>query len=82
MTLFVTNISWLTFIAACFYGLKNFSFYNVLLGIALSVILVHLAFSRISVLIESKVKDKDKLIKLKTFIEYLIILFIVYRIFF
>ena len=82
MTLFVTNISWLTFIAACFYGLKNFSFYNVLLGIALSVILVHLAFSRISVLIESKVKDKDKLIKLKTFIEYLIILFIFYRIFF
>tara|TARA_B100000900_G_C20586106_1_gene719634 strand:+ start:1876 stop:2220 length:345 start_codon:yes stop_codon:yes gene_type:complete len=82
ITLFVTNISWLTFIAACFYGLKNFSFYNVLLGIALSVILVHLAFSRISVLIESKVKDKDKLIKLKTFIEYLIILFIFYRIFF
>ena len=79
ITLFVTNISWLTFIAACFYGLKNFSFYNVLLGIALSVILVHLAFSRISVLIESKVKDKDKLIKLKTFIEYLIILFIFYQ---
>ena len=82
ITLFVTNISWLTFIAACFYGLKNFSFYNVLLGIALSVILVHLAFSRINVLIDSKVKDKDNLIKLKTFIEYLIILFIFYRIFF
>tara|TARA_Y100000996_G_C22258677_1_gene534942 strand:- start:291 stop:635 length:345 start_codon:yes stop_codon:yes gene_type:complete len=82
ITLFVTNISWLTFIAACFYGLKNFSFYNVLLGITLSIILVHLAFSRINVLIDSKVKDKDNLIKLKTFIEYLIILFIFYRIFF
>ena len=24
ITLFVTNISWFTFFAACFYGLKNF----------------------------------------------------------
>ena len=28
ITLFVSNISWLTFIAACYYGFKNFSFYN------------------------------------------------------
>ena len=25
ITLFVTNISWFTFVAACFYGFKNFS---------------------------------------------------------
>ena len=44
ITLFVSNISWLTFIAACYYGFKNFSFYYTILGIVLSIILVHLAF--------------------------------------
>ena len=28
ITLFVSNVSWFTFIAACFYGLKTFSFYE------------------------------------------------------
>ena len=41
ITLFVSNISWLTFIAACFYGFKNFSFYQTLLGIVVSIVLVH-----------------------------------------
>ena len=82
ITLFVTNISWFTFIAACFYGLKNFNLYHAILGIILSIILVHLAFARISLLIMSKVKDKNRLIKLKTLIEYLIISIIFYLIFF
>jgi len=81
ITLFVSNISWLTFIAACFYGFKNFSFYHVLTGIALSVILVHLAFARVSLFINSKVANKDLLIKIKTFIEYLIIMIIGYFLF-
>ncbi len=82
ITLFVTNISWFTFIAACFYGLKNFNLYHAILGIILSIILVHLAFARISLFIMSKVKDKNRLIKLKTLIEYLIISIIFYLIFF
>ena len=82
ITIFVSNISWLTFIAACWYGLKNFSFYQVLLGIALSIILVHLAFARLSLYINSKFNDKNKLLRIKTFIEYLIIGLIAYYIFF
>ena len=74
ITLFVSNVSWITFIAACYYGVKNFSIYYVLLGISFSVILVHLAFAKIS--------DKNKLLKIKTSIEYLIIILIVYYIFF
>ena len=57
ITLFVTNISWFTFIAACFYGLKNFSFYHASLGIALSIILVHLAFARLTLSINSKYNE-------------------------
>ena len=82
ITLFVSNISWLTFIAACWYGLKNFSFYQTLLGVAVSIILVHLAFARLSLYINSKFNDKRNLIILKTSIEYLIIVIFAYYIFF
>ena len=82
ITLFVSNVSWLTFIAACYYGLKNFSFYNAVLGIILSIILVHLAFARLSLYINSRFSDKNRLIKFKTLIEYLIISLILYYIFF
>tara|TARA_B100000767_G_scaffold267215_1_gene285640 strand:+ start:524 stop:868 length:345 start_codon:yes stop_codon:yes gene_type:complete len=82
ITLFVSNISWLTFVAACYYGFKNFSFYQVLLGIGFSVILVQLVFARLSLYINSKFDNKSKLIKIKTTIEYLIIILIAYYIFF
>ena len=82
ITLFVSNISWLTFITACFYGFKNFSFYQTLLGIIVSIILVHLAFARLSLYINSKFSDKRYLIMIKTAIEYLIIAIFGYYIFF
>ncbi len=73
LTLFVSNISWLTFITACFYGLKHFTFYQALLGIFLSIILVHLAFARLSLYINSQFSNKRFLLATKTIIEYLII---------
>ena len=59
LTLFVSKISWLTFIAACYYGFKNFTIYYAILGIILSIILVHLAFSRLTIYLNSKFKDKN-----------------------
>ena len=82
ITLFVSNISWLTFIAACFYGFKNFSFYHAVLGIGLSIILVHLAFARMAVYLNNKFENKHTLIKIKTFLEYLILITVGYFIFF
>ncbi len=82
ITIFVSNISWLTFIAACLYGFKNFTFYQTLLGIVVSVILVQLAFKRLGLYISSKFKDKKHLIMIKTVFEYLIILVFVYYFFF
>ena len=82
ITLFVSNISWLTFVAACFYGFKNFSFFQTLLGIIVSIILVHLAFARLSLYINSKFSDKKYLIMVKTAIEYLIIIIFAYYIFY
>ena len=82
ITLFVSNVSWLTFIAACYYGFKNFSFYHAILGIILSIILVHLAFSRLTIYLNSKFKDKNTLLKVKVFLEYLILIAFGYLIFF
>ena len=82
ITLFVSNISWLTFIAACYYGFKNFTFYNVILGVILSIILVHLAFARLTIYLNSKFRDKKTLLKIKTILEYLILALIAYFIFF
>ena len=81
ITLFVSNISWFTFIAACFYGFKNFEFYYVLIGLGFIITLVHLSFARISLFINSKFENKENLIRIKTVIEYFIIIAIVYYIF-
>ena len=82
ITLFVSNISWFTFIAACFFGFKNFSFYHAILGIVLSIVLVHLTFSRLAIYLNSMFEDKNTLLKIKTFLEYLILFIIGYLIFF
>tara|TARA_B110000438_G_scaffold242046_1_gene241456 strand:+ start:212 stop:520 length:309 start_codon:yes stop_codon:yes gene_type:complete len=81
ITLFVSNISWFTFIAACFYGFKNFTFYHAILGISLSIVLVHLAFARLTIYLNSKFKNKKTLLKIKTFLEYLILIVVGYFIF-
>ena len=81
ITLFISNISWFTFIAACFYGFKNFEFYYVIIGIGFIITLVHLTFGRINLFINSKFKNKDNLLRIKTIIEYCIIIAILYYIF-
>ena len=81
ITLFVSNISWITFLTACVYGLKNFDFYYVLIAIFLTITLVHLMFGRISLFIKSKFQNQQNFFKIKTSIEYLIIIVILYYIF-
>ena len=81
ITLFVSNISWFTFIAACFYGFKNFKFYYVLIAIIFVIALVQLMFGRINLFISSKFENKQNLIRIKTLIECLIIALVFYLIF-
>ena len=79
--LFVSNISWLTFIAACFYGFKNFDLYYVIIGIVFVIAIIQLSFGRLSLFINSKFENKQNLVRIKTVIEYLIIIIIAYFIF-
>ena len=81
ITLFVSNISWFTFIAAWFYGFINFEFYYVVIGIVFIIALIQLTFGRISLFINSRFENKDNLIRIKTVIEYFIIIAILYYIF-
>ena len=54
----------------------------VILGLIFSIILVHLAFSRLTIYLHGKFENKNTLLKIKTFLEYVILIVIGYFIFF
>ena len=39
---FISNISWFTLIAACYFGYKNFSIQYTMVGIIVGIIIVHI----------------------------------------
>ena len=78
---FISKVSWLTFIAACYFGYKNFSFKATLIGVAIAVIIVHLGFYFLSNYLNKKIGQKN-ILKVKTVFEYALVAFIVYFVFF
>mgnify|MGYP001157317626 FL=1 len=78
---FISKVSWITFILACYFGYKNFSVKATLIGIGISIITVHLMFYFSKKYLENKF-GADKLEKSKTVLEYSLIFFIVYFIIF
>ena len=79
--IFISKVSWLTLIAACYFGYKNFSFQNTIIGIACGVIIVHLGFYFLRKFLISKFSEKNLLL-FKSFFEYSLIILVVYYIFF
>ena len=57
--LFISKVSWLTLIAACYFGYKNFSMQYTIIGIASGIILVHLGFYFLKKLLTSKFSEKN-----------------------
>ena len=78
--LLISKVSWLTFIAGCYFGYKNFSIKATLIGIAIAVILVHLSFYFLASYLRIKVGEEN-LNKVKTFFEYALITLIIYFVF-
>ena len=66
---------------ACYFGYKNFSFKATIIGILISVGIVHLMFFISGRYLENKF-GMDKIKKMKGFFEYALIFFIVYFIIF
>ena len=78
---FISKVSWLTLIAACYFGYKNFSIQYTIIGIACGVIIVHLGFYFLRKFLISKFSEKNLLL-FKSFFEYSLIILVVYYIFF
>ena len=75
--LLISKVSWLTFIAGCYFGYKNFSIEAALTGIAFAVILVHLSFHFLGAYLRAKLGEQN-LSKVKTFFEYALVALIIY----
>ena len=75
--IFISKVSWLTFLVAIYYGYKNFSFQYTLIGIVTSVVIVHLGFMFLSKFLKSKFSEKQLIIS-KNFFEYSLIVWILY----
>ena len=78
--LFISKVSWLTFLVAVYFGYKNFSLEYTLIGIVFSIILVQLGFLFLSKFLKSKF-TQGQLTLAKNFFEYSLLAWIVYYIF-
>ena len=78
---FISKVSWLTLIAACYFGYKNFSIQYTIIGIIVGIIIVHIGFHFLSKFLISKFSEKNLQIS-KSFFEYTLIIWVIYYIFF
>ena len=79
--LFISKVSWLTLIAACYFGYKNFSIRSTIIGIIVGIIIVHIGFHFSKKYLISKFSEKQLQLS-KSFFEYSLIIWVIYYIFF
>ena len=79
--IFITKVSWLTLIAACYFGYKNFSIKFTLIGIILSILIVNLAFYFTKKFVYQRF-DEQKIKIFKSFFEYTLIFWVIYYVLF
>ena len=79
--IFITKVSWLTFVAACYFGYKNFTIKSVIIGIVIGILLVNIGFYFLKKYINQKFNEKQITI-FKSFFEYSLIFLIVYFVLF
>ena len=79
--IFISNISWLTFLAAVYFGYKNFSIQLTLIGIIFSILIVHLGFKFLGKLLKSKYTERQLSIS-KSIFEYSLIVWVLYYFFY
>ena len=77
----ISKVSWLTFIAACYFGYKNFSIQYTIIGIVVGIILVHIGFNLLKKFLIAKFSEKNLLI-FKSIFEYSLFALVFYFIFF
>ena len=79
--IFITKISWLSLIAACYFGYKNFTVKSTVIGIIIGVLLVNVGFYLLKKYINQRFNEKQITI-FKSFFEYSLIFFVIYFVLF
>ena len=79
--IFITKVSWLTLIAACYFGYKNFTIKSTIIGILVGILLVNIGFYFLKRYINQKFNEKQVTI-FKSFFEYTLVFLIIYFILF
>ena len=79
--LFISKVSWLTFLAAVYFGYKNFSIKFTLIGIICSILIVNLAFYFTKKFVYQRF-DEKKIKIFKSFFEYTLIFWVIYYVLF
>ena len=78
---FISNVSWITLIAACYFGYKNFSIKFTIIGVILAILLVNIGFYFSKKFINQKFNEKQIII-FKSFFEYTLIFWVLYYVLF
>jgi len=79
--IFITKVSWLTLIAACYFGYKNFSIKLTVISIIIAILIVNIGFYLLKKFINQKFNEKQILI-FKSFFEYTLIFWVIYYVLF
>ena len=79
--IFITKVSWFTFIAACYFGYKNFTIKSTIIGLIIGVLLVNISFYFLRKYINQRLNEKQITI-FKSFFEYSLIFLVIYFVLF
>ena len=79
--IFITKISWFTFIAACYFGYKNFTIESTIIGLIIGVLIVNIGFYLLKKYINKSFNEKQITI-FKSFFEYTLIFLVIYFVLF
>ena len=79
--IFISKVSWFTFLAAIYFGYKNFQIKFVLIGLIIGLMIVNLGFYFLRKIINQKFSEKQ-ILNFKSFFEYTLIFLIIYYVLF
>ena len=79
--IFISKVSWFTFLAAIYFGYKNFTIEYILIGIVVSIAFVHVGFIFLGKFLKTKFTEKQLLLT-KNFFEYSLIVWVIYYFFY
>ena len=79
--IFITKVSWFTFVAACYFGYKNFTIKSTIMGLIIGILIVNTGFYLLKKYINQKF-NKNQITVFKSFFEYTLNFLVIYFVLF